>query len=878
MKWMINVIMMLLFVNILAFAEQVLNTVESALVNPFNGMQKREEVFEFSAKPAVKKDGDKWVITFTSKAACDATVAIVDRDRRVIRHLASGVLGKNAPYPFQQNTLSQCLEWDGKDDYGNMVTNATGVIIALGMRIDFHRFIFQREPGIESRGPVSIACDKTGNIYIMWGHLWTARLTGIANITAFDSAGNYLRTVKPFRADWSDDKISAVEWLVTADGRRVPLTGPNNHTPFSGYLQGIAGMARHTAQITRDGQYIFVSGQPITDEKGVKSRRLLSIGIDGSCPKTKFMGPPLPEDTWYGDTFLALSPDERYVYISGTYHAKKKSLHHAIYRVQWTDREFPKPFLGFECEAGKDEKRFNTPRGLAVDAEGRLYVCDYMNDRLQVFDANGKYLKTLEVIGPEQVVVCPKTGALYVLSVNDRGKTDKYAEVRWEIYAEKSLIKYKSWHEFTEVARFDFPKIPRYFHDCGPILALDASNEDTILWVSIVVKGAPTDFLWKIVDTKNELKPVSHQIKGQERGASISAPAIASSTDYDEFYLIGGGLSGAFRIKAGTGNMEKIRLPQDALNWFGTFTAGRDGTLYFSTGKLINPPRDMRWIIRRYNRDGKPVPFSENESIETLGYHAGTYAGEKCGKIAVDITGRIYTSESSQTGGTARAVVNLYDSDGKLIKKGLIADMTHTAGPLAVFGRGMLYVADAVKPSGTGAGAEFPAFLGADPRKHFRMWYGTVALFGPGGGAFRHVSEKEKFTHVGGYPGGRGKVVIEGAYWTYFGMSPQPQSSQCECPQTDIDADEYGRIFIPDVCTSSVQILDSAGNFIMRFGSYGNWDAQGPSSAVPRPDIPLRYPSDIAVVDRYIAVADSYNRRVLELHVSYAAEETVPLL
>lgn len=383
---------MLLFVNMLTFAEQTLNTEKFVPVNPFNGVQKREEVFEFSVKPKVKKEGDKWVITFISKAECDATVAIVDKERRVIRHLASGVLGRNAPYPFQQSTLSQRLEWDGKDDYGNMATNATGIVVALGMRVDFHRFIFQREPGIESRGPVSIACDKVGNIYIMWGHLWTARFTGIANITAFDREGNYLRTVKPFRADLPDDKISAVEWLVTADRRRVPLTGPNNHTPFSGYLQGMAGMARHTAQITRDGRYIFVSGQPIADEKGVKSRRLLSIGIDGSCPKTQFIGPPLPENTWQGDTFLALSPDERYVYISGTYHAKKRSLHHAIYRVQWTDREFPKPFFGTECEAGKDEKHFNTPRGLAVDTEGRLYVCDYMNDRVQVFDANGKCL------------------------------------------------------------------------------------------------------------------------------------------------------------------------------------------------------------------------------------------------------------------------------------------------------------------------------------------------------------------------------------------------------------------------------------------------------------------------------------------------------
>jgi hypothetical protein len=36
-------------------------------VNPYNGMQEREEVFEFTEKPKVTKEGYKWVITFASK-------------------------------------------------------------------------------------------------------------------------------------------------------------------------------------------------------------------------------------------------------------------------------------------------------------------------------------------------------------------------------------------------------------------------------------------------------------------------------------------------------------------------------------------------------------------------------------------------------------------------------------------------------------------------------------------------------------------------------------------------------------------------------------------------------------------------------------------
>ncbi|MCX7805658.1 MAG: SMP-30/gluconolactonase/LRE family protein [Planctomycetota bacterium] len=832
----------------------------------------------FARVPSVTREGDRFVISFAAASECDASVWIAGPDGSVVRRLGCGRLGPKAPEPFQRGTLEQRIGWDGKDEKGRPVPAGCSARVGLGLRVSFGRFLFEREQGIESRGPVSLACDGSGNLYVMWGHLWTARFTGIAMITAFDRDGNYLRTVKPFRADWPEEKISAVDWLLTADGRRVPLTGPNNHTPFSGYLPGMAGMARHTARITKDGRYIFVCGNPVADAAGNKSRRLLCIGADGSCPRDGFSGPPLPEASWTGDVFLTLSPDEKYVYVSGTYHSKRKSLHHAVYRMEWKDTAPPKPFAGVECEPGRDNAHFNRPRGLATDPDGRLYVCDYMNDRIQVFDSDGRYLKTLPVTGPEQVAVHPKTREIYVLSVGDRGKTDRYAEVVWEVYGEKSLVKYKSREDFREIARLDFPKQTRYFHDCGPIMAMDASGDKPVIWVSNPVKGAPKDFLWKIVDEGTELRRIPHKVPTQERGASISCPAVAAARDVDEFYLVGGGLPGAYRVRAGTGGLEKVPLPEKAMEWLGAVDAAPDGTLYLSCGKITAPPRDMRWVIRRYGRDGKLVPFGEKEGIETLGYHGGTYAGEKCGPFAVAPDGRIYVSECSAPGGKERARVNIYSPGGELLKEGYISDMTHTAGPLAVDGTGRVYVADAVKPAGTGPGAEFPRFLGADPRGHFRMWYGTVCRFGPEGGAFRHVAPGEKFTHVGGYSGGKGRVVIEGALWEYYGMSPQPQSSSCECPSARLSADGFGRVYVPDVCTHSVQVLDAAGNLLLRFGSYGNVDARGPASAVPRPDIPLRYPAAVAVLDRHLAVADSYNRRVLELTLSYAAEAgaTVP--
>ncbi len=69
-----------------------------------------------------------------SRGACDATVAVVDREGRVVRHLASGVLGKNAPYPFRQGSLGQTIEWDGTDDMGQTVPEGCSVRVSLGLK------------------------------------------------------------------------------------------------------------------------------------------------------------------------------------------------------------------------------------------------------------------------------------------------------------------------------------------------------------------------------------------------------------------------------------------------------------------------------------------------------------------------------------------------------------------------------------------------------------------------------------------------------------------------------------------------------------------------------------------------------------------------
>lgn len=826
---------------------------------------------QFSKPPKIEKTSTGFTITFTVQNACDVTVWVATPDGAIIRRLACGCLGPNAPEPFQRGTLTQRIEWDGKDDNGQVVQNGFVVHVGLGMRVKFSRILFAVKPGIATRGPAALTCDSQGVLHILWGHMRSANLGGIINLTRFDREGNYLQTIYPFRTDLPKEKISAVNFLQTPEGCTIPLTGRSRHRPYSGFLPGIDSLTRHNPLITRDGRYIFPSGIPVADAEGRIARRLLCINTDGSCQKDTYFGPPLPPESAEGLTFLAFSPDEKYVYISGTYHLGKGKRHHAVYRVQWTDTEPPKPFVGTECESGNDNAHFNDPRGIAVDSHGRLYVCDYKNDRIQVYTSDGKYIKTLTLPGPDQVLVHPKTHAIYILSIRDRGNIASYASKQWEVYENKAIVKLKSLDEPVEVGQIELPKRQRYFHDCPPILVLDTTANPAVIWTASVGRQAPGDYLWKIIDDGNTLRRADHKIIGYPFWSSGVCPAIAAAREYNEFYLVGGGIDGAVRIKAGSGEIQEFPIPKEAINWLGRVRAGPHGWLYLNCGKLITPPKDMRWIIRRYDRDGKLIPFKEKEGLETLGYHSGTYKGEMCPQFAIAPDGKIYVSECSTTGGVARSKTNVYSPDGELIKSGFISDQTHTPAPIAVDGMGRFYTADAVKP----VGVDFPPFLGSDPRGHFKYWYGTVCRFGSNGGAFRHVGENEKYTHIGGHRGGIGKVVIEGAEWEYFGISPMPQSSLCECHVAGLDADAFGRIFVTDVCTHSIRVLDSAGNLILRFGEYGNLDSRGADSSVPMPEIPLRYPSAVAALDEYAAVADAHNRRIIEVKFSFQTHVSV---
>jgi hypothetical protein len=74
---------------------------------------------------------------------------------------------------------------------------------------------------------------------------------------------------------------------------------------------------------------------------------------------------------------------------------------------------------------GKDQDQFSTPHGVAVDAQNNVYVADRGNRRIQVYDDNLNYKKTITGIGAPWALCITNTTPQYMFTGDGNGKMYK---------------------------------------------------------------------------------------------------------------------------------------------------------------------------------------------------------------------------------------------------------------------------------------------------------------------------------------------------------------------------------------------------------------------------------------------------------------------
>ncbi len=520
---------------------------------------------------------------------------------------------------------------------------------------------------------------------------------------------------------------------------------------------------------------------------------------------------------------------------------------------------------------------FAEPSGLALDGNN-LIVADAGNNRLQVLGEDGRPCGSIthyEHGGEKHPILDPTglaidaQGSLYVLvgsreRPKDQGlerslplmKRDVDAAARKPSEATRKLIKLKSWQE-PELLAASGPLDPEVLQ-----IAVDAGVSPPLVWVANAVgpgslrrlAGGDLSVKQEWVDNGETLscprqsgdQPILN-IDPQTGQVYIEDDSNHRLKQFGTVYRLdqeGNVLKkwpslffDAWNISMpspwGTLDYERqFRYPDEPLFIDSIF--GKDGCVYrWKLGKAGVE-------ILRFDREGTPIPFEATgtnalfvDPAMQTGFWQDVYHG-----MDVDRQGKIYYVAKVDADEKSRPVspyvalhrqVNVYDADGELQERGLLK--LDCVRGLQVDNDGNLYVMH---------------------RPAKRPWEEYLALskFGPSGGEPLWTRPWEGYM-------GQSEVLF----------------APCHCitSKQHQTLDDKGYLFAAG--KYSIQVIScETGELVGEFGSYGNMDCQGKGSKYPHPELPFGTISALSVWKDRLFVVDVLNRRIAKCRIVYKKE------
>lgn len=825
---------------------------------------------DFATKPAATKAGDKVKIGFAVSASTDVEVAVLDQAGKVVRHLAAGVLGgKNPPPEPLKPGLAQEVVWDGRDDLGHQVSGVSvqesgnqpdtrnltpdtsfRVRVRAGLSVKFGRIIGTSPYTGDIGGFDMVAVAADGTLYIKKSS--TIRKGEAWELARFDKSGKYQKTLLPYAPSTDPARASGFRLIDAGDG----LVTPACRSALDPVLLDFGGTIHHTLV---NGSVVFIDNSDAT---------MTFFKVDGSnAVKTVPMRTAKDKLKWsnFLSPQIAFSPDGKYAYYSNLASTPTRTK-----RPSDIDPKFPqgRVYRHDLTKPGTDPEKFydldlpdwekakywlpnawnkkSAAVGIDVDANGDLFVCDLVNQEVVKVSPEGKKLSATKAPWPDKVLVGSKADALYVLSAQVSESGVGYGRPPSE------LLKLSGrGADARVVARL------RLRGALGQSLALDESGDVPALWV-----GGGMELL-RIEDRGTNFVVAGTSLLNSDSNAVNSVVYGDVDAEAELVYIAGGGV---WRYNGDSG--EGGRAPIGAVD----LAIGPGGMIYaWGTGGYQGP-------VTRYDRDYKPAPlastgrnsYGDKKSPEyTL--HGRMGRGLSVAGLDVDRRGWVYAAH-----GVNDALVQVFDAEGKLVEferktrnfgrtplpapgmPALVSGIVDQSGSVRVDLAGNVYVLQIGLPRGHTPPKGFekdPSYLGA---------LGTIYKLGPGGGEFERQDKKLQPA-----------TGLLQSYSTPCGtVSGGLGGGACHCTKPRFDVDGYGRLYIPNTFTYKVAVVDNADNPILSFGGYGNWDAQGPQSSEPKPEIPLGWPIFAGASDKYVYVGDVLNHRVVRADKIFAAEET----
>jgi len=869
----------------------------------------------FKTRPEVSRTGGNVTVSFVVDKATDVEVAILNAQGKIVRHLAAGVLGaENPPAPLKSG-LSQSITWDGKDDYGAEAKGGpfkarvrAGMGVKLEQIVGGDPYAYLSDDMNQGNHTVwkmtGLEQKPDGTVYV----LGNSSTIGPPALRAYDADGNYLRTVFPPPAGMPAAKMKGWGIYANGDGTWTPQF---KVTSSVGISQTLLVGDRMT------GGLPSLLKSPDSDSLLVrKEARVMTIGTDGSCMDgetsvmvsapniEKGQGKGGPGITMTGPVFDALSADGKTRFLSGIYKGFQSSGN--IRKVEgggfWRDGTVWK----VDIATGKasvfyamDAKEVITDvnkragsfigskygssaafHGVAVDREGRVFLCDRQHKRVLVLSPAGEILRTLPVEYPDAIALSPDEKSLYVtIRVSKhhwkgeiKGATKVY---RFTSGGKIGLIKFNDWQkDDAPSVSVDIAGTGHEYTTGGRSHVLATKSKDgkgVNVWIAYhTIPVRIYEDLGNSLQLRKDFMQASKQ-------TCLDLQRIAVDSQTESVY-IPDGYGSLFRV-ADWSAPQFVRCCTEDKKPINASSAAVDPHNRFLYSR--NKGKGLGWAgsIKRYGLDGAkgnmvptaPVGKTGKHSVTDNNIQAAWHItwGDGDRGLAVGPDGSVATLDRSNSAKEknvfAEGQLRIFKRDETKVPWSQL-DMKlrgKRLGAIRYDLKGNLYVG--IQKTGKNV----PGIL-ANYRLLERVM-GVILKFEPTGS----LADGDLYPTA---PKGPAKTydVPLGAYGNKWFRTPR------------FGIDGWGRIYYPTSIIQKVNVIDNAGNEVISFGKYGNRDfpLRRPSPAGyaapgegPRTEqaVYMAYPNAVDVTDDYIYVGDMGNCRLLRIAKTFAAAETVEL-
>jgi hypothetical protein len=850
--------------------------------------------------PTIHRDGDGFQIRFALDQPDDVLVRIVDEQGRVLRTLGCGVLGANAPEPFQKEALQQSVRWDGRDDRGRSVPDGSRVQVAVGLSPKFEQFV-GHDPGQLLSQIIWMEVDPQGRLYVQVG---SGRKTD-PQILRLDREGEYVDMVYPPSPESLKKMGKTIDevWPFVAryNGEAIPHR-PRSWPTFVPYRAD--ALIPFPMRIAGDGTVYIAeatTGYPKWASDG-ELFRLFTTHVDHFwflelMPLMYSIGPFAIDDQGHG--YIVTSTGDR---ATGTYPPTLECLNDSrapgtIRKVNLSTGELqadfeyngeeqleePSAYLGVtqtvprswkpkapqlrEPDAEYDDhQRFPDLADLSIDPAGRLLIVDGWPRRLKIYEDNGRYLgelSGLDLDGEDRPFhdlrgVSWSGDGFYLLGVfRDDREQGFLAKCAGDVLNPRVL-----WSiEVDGQSRH---------------LAVDRSADPPLIWVGM---GNGPASLTRVTDLGDEAGEVRHV--GGVPPRTFRYPWNIAADSRGHLYVHDRDRESLVRTDESLSEWKEIPLEGTPVSMLADEVNGRlllsfsfgenggysqdrlqeGGFLSFDLETLERLPFRLEPVYNREELSSKNPLFSRRRGV----YYpwTKTYGGQFVG---VDETGNLYVRDAARDQRWHKAtpsqddpfagVIRKYAPDGSILYEDNFR-LFNTGGGASMDSQGNVYA------------VELPLIRWHSVVHDFQTAIGSRSIR-PGltrGGEV--IRTQSGFTHLVKLSAGGGERDSDAEQWAHRGVSgTNGGGCYCDWPDMHTTVDAADRIYAADVDLHMVKVLDTAGNMIARIGRWGNAETL-PGEDGHAADLGFRMIYGLAATGDHLFVSDKDLRRIARIRMAY---------